>query len=276
MSCSSPRALFDLESAVVEALANLKANNKSENADRFVWTLDGKEISEEFDLDFPIMESGNYSLELTAIKNNNQSTYAETIFVNAPQLCHVLISTSYGDLVVELFEETPIHLRNFTDLIKQSYYDGIAFHRVIDGFMIQAGDVKTKIQPSNILTKSEIPSEFRTEFVHTRGALAAARKPDNVNPEKASSGTQFYIVSGTSISIDDLNAYSQIRDVKYTDEQIQNYLDFGGTPQLDGEYTVFGKLIDGYDVLDKISMTQTDPRDKPIEDIRILKMKMIN
>lgn len=188
--------------------------------------------------------------------------------------CRVLIITNYGNLVVKLFNETPLHRDNFVAKVKSGFYDSLLFHRVINNFMIQGGDpTSKKATEADRLGGGSAPgeriaAEFRTEqgIYHKRGALAAAR--DN-NPEKASSNCQFYIVQRPAWRATQLDSTIVQRKLTLNDAQKQLYTTQGGTPHLDGGYTVFGELLSGYDVLDKIASTKTNPSDRPIEDVRM-------
>ncbi len=181
-------------------------------------------------------------------------------------------------MTLELFGETPIHRDNFLKNVEDSYYNDIKFHRVIRGFMAQAGDENTKSDKSNIKGMQDIllDAEIRSDFFHTKGALAMARQPDSVNPYKKSSNTQFYIVQGAPVSMISLENYEIEKNIEYPQEIKKIYKNLGGTPQLDKEYTIFGHLIDGFDVLDKIAGVSTDNSDKPIEDVIILKITEVN
>lgn len=160
-------------------------------------------------------------------------------------MAKVKINTPYGDITVKLYDETPLHRDNFLKLVGEGFYDGTLFHRVIKGFMIQGGDPDSKGAPAGMpLGRGDvgytIPAEFNKNLVHKRGALAAARMGDFVNPKKRSSGCQFYISYGR---------------------------DESGTPFLDGQYTVFGEVVEGIEVVGKIENVSTDPYDRPVEDI---------
>ena len=195
----------------------------------------------------------------------------------------VLIKTDSGDLILRLKDETPIHRDNFIKLVKSHYYNGIAFHRVIAGFMIQAGDekTKTKADSTRFLKSYTLPAEISTDFFHKKGMLAAARMGDNVNPKRESSGVQFYIVQGKAFndkSLDSVETY-RLNGRKIPTAQREVYKTLGGAPHLDQTYTIFGELVSGFDVLDKIAQTKTSGRtggDKPLVDIRIRKVKMIH
>jgi peptidyl-prolyl cis-trans isomerase B (cyclophilin B) len=186
----------------------------------------------------------------------------------------VKISTEYGDMVIKLYNGTPLHRDNFIKLVKEHYYDSLLFHRVINGFMIQGGDPQSKhAQPGQMLGNGgpgyTVPAEFRKEYFHKKGALAAAREPDQVNPQKASSGSQFYIVQGRTFTNMELNQMEQQMMHRIPWEQKEVYMKVGGTPHLDGNYTVFGEVISGMEVIDKIAAVQTDRNNRPVKDVRM-------
>lgn len=237
----------------------------------------------------------------------------------------VTIKTRFGDMIAILYDETPQHKQNFLKLAREGYYDSLLFHRVIEGFMIQGGDPDSKNAPQHQRLGEggpnyTVPAEFNPKLFHEKGALSAARLGDAMNPQKASSGSQFYIVQGMKHTADQLkvdpqkynralqqffqkpengayrdsiNMFMQSRDEKgFSDylkslrpvvekqlgisverdiapEALEAYTTVGGTPQLDGEYTVFGKVISGLDVIDKIAAAPRDSFDRPLEDIRM-------
>ena len=186
----------------------------------------------------------------------------------------VALSTPYGEIIIELFNETPLHRDNFLRVAEEGVYDGTLFHRVINAFMIQGGDPDSKnAQPGKQLGMGgpgyTIPAEFVEGKHHQKGAVAAARQGDQANPQKESSGSQFYIVQGRIFSHDELDLIEQRSGRTLTAEQKRIYTTIGGTPHLDGEYTVFGRVIEGLDVVDKIAETETDRSNRPIEDIAI-------
>ncbi len=194
----------------------------------------------------------------------------------------VLLQTNYGDIILRLSDSTPLHRDNFLKLVKTGYYDSILFHRVIKNFMIQGGDPNSKhAKPGEPLGNGgpdyTIPAEFRTSLFHKKGVIAAAR---NDNPEKASSGSQFYIVQGkifTDAGLDSVETY-RLNGRKIPARQREVYKTMGGTPHLDQTYTVFGEVIKGLDVVDKIAAVPTSKgldRDRPLEDVRIMKTKLI-
>jgi cyclophilin family peptidyl-prolyl cis-trans isomerase len=185
----------------------------------------------------------------------------------------VIISTDYGDMKIKLYDETPLHRDNFIKLAKEGFYDGLLFHRVIPQFMIQGGDPTSKdAKPGQQLGAGgpgyTVPAEFNPNFIHKKGALSAARQGDQVNPKRASSGSQFYVVQGKPASAQELQYLSSRTGVQYTAEQAKVYEEVGGTPFLDGQYTVFGEVVEGLDVIDKIAAVRTAPGDRPIEDVK--------
>lgn len=186
----------------------------------------------------------------------------------------VIISTDLGEMKVVLYNETPLHKENFIKLAKEGYFDGCLFHRVIDGFMIQGGDPDSKTAKSGQMLGQggpgyTIPAEFKQELIHKKGALAAARMADQVNPQKASSGSQFYIAQGKSYTENELNMLSSRMGKAFNKQQIEAYTTVGGVPFLDYEYTVFGEVVEGLEVIDKIAAVEKDRRDRPVQDIKM-------
>ena len=193
----------------------------------------------------------------------------------------VKLETTYGNIVVKLYNETPLHRDNFLKLVDAGFYDGLLFHRVIADFMIQSGDPDSRnAQPGQALGRGDVGYRLPAEIVfpqrfHKRGALAAARQGDHINPERKSSGCQFYIVQGRIFTNQELDMMESSRSIEFTEEQRYIYSTIGGTPHLDGEYTVFGEVIEGLDVVEKISRTQTGRHDRPIEDIKIISARRV-
>lgn len=273
-------------------------------------------------------------LTLISCSANNTESASESAAqpqTTNSKMTKVKLETTMGDIVVELYDETPQHRDNFVKLVQEGYYDGVLFHRVIKDFMIQTGDGNSKTAgPDATLGDGDpgytIPAEFvYPKYFHKRGALAAARTGDQVNPERRSSGSQFYIVTGKIYSSDELKMMTQrLATVKkqdifrrlvnenhaqietlqrnqdneglnelqnrliqqteaeaaqspfsFTDEQIDAYTSVGGTPHLDGQYTVFGQVIEGMDVVDKIQNAQTGRMDRPVSDIKIVKATIL-
>jgi len=172
----------------------------------------------------------------------------------------VIIQTTMGDITAKLYNDTPLHRDNFIKLVKEGWFEESPFHRVIQNFMIQGGGNKNGQQDPNYT----VPAEFRSNHFHKKGALSAARMGDQVNPEKASSGSQFYIVQGRVMDERYLNAVTAQTGHLFTEEQKQVYKTIGGTPHLDGGYTVFGEVLDGFDVIDKIAAVKTGKGDVPV------------
>lgn len=192
----------------------------------------------------------------------------------------VLFNTDYGDITIALYNETPLHRDNFIKLTKEAFYDSLLFHRVINEFMIQAGDPGSKnAKPGQALGAGgpgyTIEAEIKPELIHKKGVLAAARQGDHVNPEKRSSGSQFYIIQGKIFSHQELDDFEKHLGKSFTQKQRKTYTTKGGTPHLDNEYTVFGEVVKGLDVIDKIAEVETNQQNRPVEDIRIIKATII-
>lgn len=187
----------------------------------------------------------------------------------------VLIETDLGKIKVKLYNETSQHRDNFIKNVNAKLYDGLLFHRVIKHFMIQAGDVNSKTATADTPLGSgdlgyTVPAEFiYPKYFHKRGALCAARTGDHVNPEKASSASQFYIVTGKHYTAMELDKMERATGQTFTLEQKQAYMKDGGAPHLDGAYTVFGEVIDGMKVVDEIQFVPTGNQDRPLKDIHI-------
>lgn len=246
------------------------------------------------------------------------------------------IETTLGDITIKLYNETPKHKDNFLKLVDEGYYNGLLFHRVIKDFMIQTGDPNSKTAKKGQMLGSggpgyTIEAEFNSNLFHKKGALSAARLGDEANPEKRSSGSQFYIVQGKKYTDDELNQmesqseinqlmpfvqeyiqdpqnadilsriqelnqkqdrtgldsliqlvtkvvakkHPEIKPLKFTAEQRELYKTIGGTPFLDGSYTVFGEVVEGLDVLDKIAAVKTNSKDRPVEDVKIISITAV-
>jgi peptidyl-prolyl cis-trans isomerase B (cyclophilin B) len=201
-----------------------------------------------------------------------------SLFAKKVKQTKVKMKTTMGEIVLVLYNETPLHRDNFKKLAKNHFYDSLLFHRVIKDFMIQGGDPQSKRANATEMLGdgdapgSRIPAEFKTNlYIHKKGALAAAR---DGNPEKASSNCQFYIVQGKTFTDADLKKLSERTGVYYTESQATLYKTIGGTPHLDGSYTVFGEVIKGLEIVDAIAKTQTGTADRPVVDVRILKCKV--
>ena len=179
--------------------------------------------------------------------------------------------TTEGKMVFELYNDTPLHRDNFLKLVKDKTYEGLLFHRVIKNFMIQGGqNADGRVDPGY-----RIPAEIKPNHFHKKGALAAARMGDQVNPKKESSGSQFYIVQGQVLDEVMINRYEQYYGKKFGARERQAYMSVGGTPHLDGEYTVFGEVTEGLEVVDKIASVQTRPGDVPVKPVSIISMEIV-
>ncbi len=186
----------------------------------------------------------------------------------------VVIHTDQGDIKIRLYDETPQHKANFIKLVNEKYYDGSLFHRCIKDFMIQGGDPDSKTAtPGQMLGNGgpgyTVPAEFVDKYFHKKGALAAARMGDNVNPKKESSGSQFYLVQGKKYTDAELDMIQQSSGKTYTPEQRNIYKTIGGTPFLDHGYTVFGEVVEGLDVIDKIAALHCDQSNRPQTDVKM-------
>lgn len=203
---------------------------------------------------------------------NSQNTNPQNVMPEKKY--YVLIETTYGNMTVELFNETPNHRDNFIKLVKEGFYNDLLFHRVINNFMIQGGDPNSRnTKPGKPLGDGTlgytIPAEFVPGLIHRKGALAAARQGDAVNPTKASSPCQFYIVQGNVWDAAQLGMMGRQMGKVFSQQQIDTYTTVGGTPHLDGDYTVFGQVVEGLEVIDKIAAVQCDRMDRPVEDVKM-------
>lgn len=264
----------------------------------------------------------------------NSSCFFSSLFKRNKETI-VLINTGFGNMKVKLYKETPLHRENFIKLVSDKFYDSLLFHRVIKGFMIQGGDPDSKNASSVLVGNGgpgyTIPAEFNSKYFHKKGAIAAARRGDDVNPGKESSGSQFYIVQGKvftdaeldkiekriyygnkrdifnnylnsqenkalKIKIDSLRKeknilelgramkevenklqeeYNKLELFEFTEEQRKIYTTIGGSPHLDGDYTVFGEVIEGIKIIEKITSVKTENNNRPVEDIKMT-IKIIN
>lgn len=187
------------------------------------------------------------------------------LFSQTQKQVKVQITTEFGKMTAVLYNETPQHRDNFIKLVKEGWFENSPFHRVIKNFMIQGGqNADGRLDPGY-----KVPAEFVAAKFHKKGALAAARQADQINPEKASSGSQFYIVQGGPVTAQALEVSGARTGVKYTPDQIKTYTAVGGTPHLDGTYTVFGEVIEGLDVIDKIAAVQTGQGDIPVKPVKM-------
>jgi peptidyl-prolyl cis-trans isomerase B (cyclophilin B) len=201
----------------------------------------------------------------TASKNSTNSKN-ENVFVK--------IETDSGTMVAKIYNKTSLTKANFVKLVKKHFYDSLLFHRVIKGFIIQGGDPESRnAKPGQLLGDGEsaktVPAEFDTSLFHQKGALAMAREGDEVNPEKASSSSQFYIVEGKTFTNLEMNRIEEHFNIKIPENHREIYRTIGGAPFLDMNYTVFGQVVSGLDVIDKIAGAARDKNDRPLQDIKM-------
>jgi len=191
---------------------------------------------------------------------------------------YVTIETDYGTMKAELYNSTPKHRDNFLKLAREGFYNDLLFHRVIKGFMIQGGDPMSRDAAPDARLGTGGPGYLIDAEIgapHFKGTLAAARTGGASNPEKKSSGSQFYIVQGTAQTDQTLNNFQRQKNITYNETQRTKYKELGGTPALDSDYTVFGELIEGMDIIDKIAAVQTQPGDRPVTDVK-MKVRLAN
>jgi cyclophilin family peptidyl-prolyl cis-trans isomerase len=242
--------------------------NKSSKAVRYEWDFgDGTKDT----LASPTHRyffSGQYTVKLTAFAANNKSrSYEKKIYIKPPTKCLVHMQTPMGYMILHLFDATPAHQDNFVKLAEQHFFDSLLFHRVIQGFMIQGGDPNSRNpEPGKPLGTGgpgyTIKAEFADSLAHVKGALAAARTN---NPQKRSSGSQFYIVQGKPVTDEELNRIEAQKNFRYPRSVREAYLSQGGTPFLDQDYSVFGRVVEGLDVIDRIAATRTNAENLPLE-----------
>ncbi len=275
VACNRPVAKFMLPPETTrEAPATLVFENQSEEAESYQWSFGDGNTSIEENPTHEYLQSGNYEVLLTAFKGRSKREFRQTIQIAPPEKCLVYLTTEQGKILIELFDDTPQHRDNFLKLVDENYYDGLIFHRVIKGFMIQGGDPNSREADENTRLGSggpgyQVPAELSGGHYHIKGALAAARTGDAINPEKKSSGSQFYIVQGKPVTSQMLEVIQAQKGITYSADQKEKYISLGGTPFLDKEYTVFGQVIQGLDIVDKIADVQTKKGDRPVDDVKM-------
>lgn len=273
-SCSRPVAGFSYKGEP-KVLSEIVFENTSQEAENYEWDFGDGHTSGEASPAHVYRSSGSYTVKLKAIKGKKSRMKEKELHIEAPEQCLLELETSFGNMLILLFDATPQHQDNFTKLVEEGFYDSLLFHRVIAGFMIQGGDPDSKsAKPGQALGSGgpgyTVPAEFVDSLVHIKGVLAAARTGDNVNPEKRSSGSQFYIVQGQPITDEMLDRIEAQKGFRYSKTQREAYLKMGGTPFLDRDYTVFGMVVEGLEVLDKITKTQTDGYNRPLENVKMI------
>lgn len=277
-SCAvKPVANFTVPAGKLVAPVEVSFTNNSIKAESYSWNFGDGATSTEANPKHRYTHSGNYEVVLSATKGSKTVTKKQMVQITAPERCLVEIETEFGTMTAELYNATPKHRDNFIKLAEEGYFNDLLFHRVINGFMIQGGDPDSRNAPAGKMLgmggpSYQIPAEFVDTLAHVKGALAAARTN---NPEKKSSGSQFYIVHGNGPMKEDmLNQIEASKGFHYSPEIRKEYLEVGGTPFLDRDYTVFGRVIKGLDVIDKIAAVKTAPGDRPLKDVK-MKMRVI-
>ena len=282
-SCAKPISQFVISDAGDKkdrvAPAKFKFDNQSTDAESFTWIFgDGDTLTTEAPY-HTFKESGNYEVTLIAQKGKKSNVSTQTIEVKEPEDCLVEVETEFGTMTILLYDDTPLHRDNFIKLVEEGFYNDLLFHRVINGFMVQGGDPTSKNAPAKKGLGSggpgyTVPAEFVDTLVHYKGALCAARQGDGANPKKASSGSQFYVVHGRTLDDNMLNQIESRGGFKYSSEVRAKYKEVGGVPFLDRQYTVFGQVIKGLDVIDKIAAVKTAPGDRPLKDVK-MKLRVV-
>ncbi len=256
------------------APAKIAFENTSDECESYYWDFGDGFSSTEKSPTHTYYLSGSYDVTLKGINGNKVKEASKQVYISAPKKCLVQVETNYGDMLIELFDETPKHRDNFLKLAEEGFYDGLLFHRVIEGFMIQGGDPNSREAEANVRLGSggpgyQIDAEFIENLVHTKGAIAAARTGDSINPQKRSSGSQFYIVQGRKVTEGELSQMESRLGIRYNDDIKKIYMETGGTPFLDQNYTVFGRVIEGLEVIDKIAAVPTANGDRPVTDVKM-------
>lgn len=269
--CASlPKVAFAPASRTVIAAQPVSFKNATLDATAYQWDFGDGNTSTEADPTHKYFQSGDYVVTLTATNEKGKTkSINQTITVTPPKECLVRIETPEGTMLARLSDATPKHQDNFVKLVEQNFYDNLLFHRVINGFMIQGGDPNSRGADANARLGSggpgyQIDAEFIDSLAHVKGALAAARTN---NPAKRSSGSQFYIVHGKDVTDAELNKQEAQTGVRYPSDVRAKYLETGGVPFLDQNYTVFGQVIEGLDVIDRIAATATKAGDRPAENM---------
>jgi len=279
-SCSSPEASFEFTTKTDFAPMEVTFLNKSKGADSYVWDFgDGTPASTDENPVHVFEGFGAFTITLTANKGGNQTVTQQQLNVKEPRRRVAEIITDFGTMRFELSNFTPLHRDNFIKLAESGFYDGLLFHRVMNNFMIQGGDPDSRDAPAakqlgNGGPGYTTPAEFVSGLNHYKGALAAARQPDQVNPQKASSGSQFYIVHGDKNQVNNQTLLNTARQggFTYTQPELDYYKTRGGVPFLDRNYTVFGFMLMGFEVIDQIAVqpvSSTNPN-RPLKDIKII------
>lgn len=280
ISCGSgPDAGFTVDYANGEQNpTQLKFTNNTVGADSYLWYFGDDGTSTEANPTHNFQIFGPVMVVLQAMKGNSTDRDTQYVSIPEPPRKKVKIETPMGEMIAELYNTTPAHRDNFLKLASEGFYDGLLFHRIMDNFMIQGGDPDSRTaKPDQQLGMGgpgyTTPAKIRE--LHYKGALAAARQPDGVNPNRASSGSQFYIVEGKPYSSIELANVGSQYGITFNEEQKKIYAEIGGTPFLDGQYSVFGRVIEGLEVIDLLSQVKVNSANRPVEDVP-MKITVIN
>ena len=305
-SCSIPVSVFKYDQSDKKAPSEVEFKNESSAAKSYEWDFGDNNTSTDSSPKHTYNKAGKYTVTLRATKGDKQDVSTQVLTVEpkpkpvkeGPSFktaeeavadmaklgkTQVELITDHGTMRIVLFDATPKHRDNFLKLVKEGFYDDLLFHRVINNFMIQGGDPNSKNPKEGVQLGTggpgyTIPAEINPEFMHIKGALAAARQGDAVNPEKRSSGSQFYIVDGQPVGGGMLSQLETRSGKIYNSVFKELYKYLGGTPHLDHEYTVFGQVLSGFDVLEEIASMATArggaSRDRPMKDIK-MKIRII-
>ena len=272
-SCNRTVAKFSYPEKA-EASRTLAFENTSENAEGYEWDFGDGNTSTEMSPTHSYEKPGDYTVLLKATRKKKVAEQSILLKVKERSISYIAIETNFGTMKLKLYNSTPKHRDNILKLAKEGFYDDLLFHRVIDGFMVQGGDPNSRGAKANTRLGSGGPGylvDHEIGAVHVKGALAAARTN---NPKKQSSGSQFYIVHGKEVTEKMLNQLESRNKIKYTAEQRAAYIEMGGTPFLDAQYTVYGEIVEGMDVLDKIAAVKTKPGDRPASNVS-MKIRVI-
>lgn len=282
-SCApEPVADFKMEVSGEVSPVNVAFTNSSENAESYLWDFGDGQTSAEENPTHTYEYWGVFNITLTAMNGEKSVVTQRSITITEAKRKVIEIVTNLGTMRAELSNLTPLHRDNFVKLAEEGFYNGLLFHRVMEGFMLQGGDPDSRNAPATKQLGNggpgyTVPAEFRNGLHHYKGALAAARQPDAVNPQKASSGSQFYIVQGRDVNDGQLHQAAQRMSFAYTEAEGNYYKQNGGVPFLDQDYTVFGYVREGMEVIDLIAnqeVSSTNPN-RPVKDITILSVNVI-
>jgi peptidyl-prolyl cis-trans isomerase B (cyclophilin B) len=276
---------FSFELPKETSPVEISFSNKTTGATSYYWDFGDGNTSTEVNPKHTFNYWGTYNITLSAYNSEGEVVNSiKPITLRKPERRIVEIETDYGIIKAELFNFTPKHRDNFIKLAEEGYYDGTLFHRIMQGFMVQGGDPDSKNATAEQALGQggpdyTIPAEIVSGAYHFKGALAAARQPDQVNPERASSGSQFYIVHGTPNTPQQLQGYVNQKSqrgmrVTYSQPQVDYYGAQGGSPVLDMEYTVFGQVIEGLHLIDKLATVPTGQLNRPVRDLK-MKVRVI-